>query len=44
MWVLVMDTGFGFVDGLGALGLTYFSIIEGKDAFEKAVNINHNCC
>ena len=29
-------TGFGFVDSLGALGLIYFSINEGKEAFEKA--------
>ncbi len=29
-------TGFGFVDSLGALGLIYFSIKEGREAFEKA--------
>jgi divalent metal cation (Fe/Co/Zn/Cd) transporter len=29
-------TGFGFVDSLGAIGLIYFSISEGKEAFEKA--------
>jgi divalent metal cation (Fe/Co/Zn/Cd) transporter len=29
-------TGFGFIDSLGALGLIYFSINEGKEAFEKA--------
>lgn len=29
-------TGFGFVDSLGAAGLIYFSIHEGKEAFEKA--------
>ena len=29
-------TGFGFVDSLGALGLIYFSINEGKESFEKA--------
>jgi divalent metal cation (Fe/Co/Zn/Cd) transporter len=29
-------TGFGLVDSLGALGLIYFSISEGKEAFEKA--------
>lgn len=28
-------TGFGFVDSLGALGLIYFSINEGREAFEK---------
>jgi hypothetical protein len=32
-------TGFGFVDSLGALGLIYFSINEGKEAFEKAASI-----
>jgi divalent metal cation (Fe/Co/Zn/Cd) transporter len=32
-------TGFGFIDSLGALGLIYFSITEGKEAFEKAVEI-----
>jgi divalent metal cation (Fe/Co/Zn/Cd) transporter len=34
----------GFIDSLGALGLIYFSIKEGKEAFEKAANINDNCC
>lgn len=29
-------TGFGFVDSLGAAGLIYFSISEGKESFEKA--------
>jgi divalent metal cation (Fe/Co/Zn/Cd) transporter len=29
-------TGFGFVDSLGALGLIYFAVSEGKEAFEKA--------
>jgi divalent metal cation (Fe/Co/Zn/Cd) transporter len=29
-------TGFGFVDSIGALGLIYFSVNEGKEAFEKA--------
>jgi divalent metal cation (Fe/Co/Zn/Cd) transporter len=32
-------TGFGFVDSLGALGLIYFSVNEGKEAFEKAKGI-----
>ena len=35
-------TGFGFVDSLGALGLIYFSINEGKEAFEKAASIDDN--
>jgi len=37
-------TGIGFVDSLGALGLIYFSIKEGKEAFEKAAGIDHCCC
>ena len=32
-------TGFGFVDSLGALGLIYFSISEGKEAFEKVADL-----
>jgi divalent metal cation (Fe/Co/Zn/Cd) transporter len=32
-------TGFGFVDSLGAIGLIYFSVNEGKEAFEKAAEI-----
>jgi divalent metal cation (Fe/Co/Zn/Cd) transporter len=37
-------TGFGFIDSLGAVGLIYFSINEGKEAFEKAAGINDDCC
>ncbi len=29
-------TGFGFIDSLGAIGLIYFSVHEGKESFEKA--------
>jgi divalent metal cation (Fe/Co/Zn/Cd) transporter len=36
--------GFGFVDSLGAIGLIYFSINEGKEAFEKAEKIGDDCC
>jgi len=36
-------TGFGFVDSLGALGLMYYSIKEGKEAFEKAAAIENGC-
>ena len=36
-------TGFGFVDSLGAIGLVYFSINEGKEAFEKARGIECEC-
>ena len=37
-------TGFGLIDSLGAFGLIYFSIREGKEAFEKAANANAICC
>jgi divalent metal cation (Fe/Co/Zn/Cd) transporter len=37
-------TGFGFVDSLGALGLIYFSVSEGKEAFEKAAGLADACC
>jgi len=36
-------TGFGFMDSLGAIGLIYFSINEGKEAFEKAAGIECDC-
>jgi divalent metal cation (Fe/Co/Zn/Cd) transporter len=29
-------TGFGLVDSIGALGLIYFSVNEGRESFEKA--------
>ena len=29
-------TGFGFVDSLGAAGLIYFSVREGRESFERA--------
>jgi hypothetical protein len=32
-------TGFGFIDSLGAFGLIYFSVNEGKEAFEKAADM-----
>jgi divalent metal cation (Fe/Co/Zn/Cd) transporter len=37
-------TGFGFVDSLGAAGLIYFSVTEGLDAFERAKNLEADCC
>lgn len=37
-------TGFGFVDSLGAVGLIYFSINEGKESFEKAESLTDVCC
>jgi divalent metal cation (Fe/Co/Zn/Cd) transporter len=30
-------TGFGWIDTIGALGLSWFSFTEGREAFEKAV-------
>jgi divalent metal cation (Fe/Co/Zn/Cd) transporter len=35
-------TGFAYADVIGAAGLIYFSISEGKEAFEKAKG--KNCC
>ena len=36
-------TGFGFVDSLGALGLIYFSVNEGRDSFDKAKGLECDC-
>jgi divalent metal cation (Fe/Co/Zn/Cd) transporter len=36
-------TGFGMVDAIGALGLIYFSINEGKESFEKAAGLECEC-
>lgn len=36
-------TSFGFVDSIGALGLIYFSVKEGREAFEKANGIECEC-
>lgn len=36
-------TGFGFVDSLGAIGLIYFSVNEGREAYEKAAGIECEC-
>jgi divalent metal cation (Fe/Co/Zn/Cd) transporter len=37
-------TGFGFVDSLGAIGLIYFSVHEGRESFEKAAGMDDTCC
>ncbi len=37
-------TGFGFIDSLGALGLIYFSVGEGREAFEKAAGLEDCDC
>lgn len=36
-------TSFGFVDSLGAIGLIYFSIHEGRESFEKATGLEYDC-
>ena len=36
-------TGFIYADAIGTLGLIYFSISEGKEAFEKAKGNHCNC-
>jgi divalent metal cation (Fe/Co/Zn/Cd) transporter len=36
-------TGFVYADVIGAAGLTYFSISEGKEAFEKAKGKEYEC-
>jgi divalent metal cation (Fe/Co/Zn/Cd) transporter len=35
--------GIGLIDSLGAVGISYFSFKEGKEAFEKAKSENHSC-
>ena len=37
-------TGLGFIDSLGALGLIYYSVKEGRESFEKAKGIAECCC
>jgi divalent metal cation (Fe/Co/Zn/Cd) transporter len=37
-------TGFAYSDVIGAAGLIYFSISEGKEAFEKAKGKSCDCC
>jgi divalent metal cation (Fe/Co/Zn/Cd) transporter len=36
-------TGFQYADAIGAAGLIYFSVSEGREAFEKASSKNDNC-
>ncbi len=36
-------THFGYLDSIAALGISYFSATEGKEAFEKAHG-QHSCC
>lgn len=37
-------TGFAYADVIGAAGLIYFSVSEGKEAFEKAKGKSCECC
>ncbi len=37
-------TGLGFIDSLGALGLIYFSVSEGKESFAKAARLTDEDC
>jgi divalent metal cation (Fe/Co/Zn/Cd) transporter len=37
-------TGFIYADAIGAAGLTYFSISEGRESFEKAKGSKCRCC
>ncbi|MDD2923019.1 MAG: hypothetical protein PHQ36_12110, partial [Anaerolineales bacterium] len=36
-------TGFGFIDSIGALGLIYFSVKEGRESFDKANGLECSC-
>jgi divalent metal cation (Fe/Co/Zn/Cd) transporter len=37
-------TGFAYADAIGAAGLIYFSLSEGREAFEKARGKECSCC
>ena len=37
-------SGFGLLDSLGAFGLVYFSVREGREAFEKAEHPEQSTC
>ena len=37
-------TGFAYADVIGAAGLIYFSVSEGREAFEKAKGKECDCC
>lgn len=38
------STGFAYADVIGAAGLVWFSVSEGKEAFEKAKGKSCSCC
>jgi hypothetical protein len=41
--IIYQLTGFGFVDSIGALGLIYFSVKEGRESFQKAKDLDCGC-
>ena len=41
--IIYQLTGFGFVDSIGALGLIYFSVKEGRESFQKAKDLDCEC-
>jgi divalent metal cation (Fe/Co/Zn/Cd) transporter len=41
--IIYQLTGFGFVDSIGALGLIYFSVKEGRESFQKAKDMDCEC-
>ncbi len=41
--VVYQLTVVGYIDSLGAIGLIYFSVNEGKESFEKARSLNDDC-
>ena len=42
--IIYQVTGFIYADAIGTAGLIYFSISEGKEAFENAKGIDCDCC
>jgi divalent metal cation (Fe/Co/Zn/Cd) transporter len=42
--LLYQVTGIGYADSLGALGLIYFAVQEGREAFEKAKGVDTCAC
>lgn len=42
--LLYQLTGIGYADSLGALGLIYFAVQEGREAFEKAKGVDTCAC
>ena len=42
--IVYQFTGIGFIDSVGALGLIYFAVQEGREAFEKARGVETCSC